>query len=57
MTLHKYIRQVQSTIQETQNDYSNGDYVSCNLMLEMTKVKVQERSIKFGATHEKNASG
>lgn len=46
----EYIRLIQSTIQETQNEYANDDYINPNLMWEMLKLKVRERSIKFGAT-------
>lgn len=41
---------IQSKIQETQNEYVNDDYVNPNLLWEMLKLKVWERSIKFGAT-------
>ena len=41
---------IQSTIQETQNEYVNDDYVNPNLLWEMLILKLWERSIKFGAT-------
>ena len=41
---------IQSTIQETQNEYVNDDYVNPNLLWEMLILKLWERSINFGTT-------
>ena len=49
----EYISLIQSTIQETQNKYANDDYINPYLMWEMLKLKVRERSIKFGATKKR----
>ena len=47
LTETEYINQIRATIEEVQNEYRNDQSINADLLWEMIKLKVRERTIKY----------
>ena len=52
----EYVNQIKAVINQTRNEYENDDSVNPNLMWEMVKMKVREKSLKYGVTKKREIS-